>query len=70
MARRLIHTDAITGFKVYRDTDWNEYQVIHPTNANASYHTDDKQDALNTMAAMIEQHKKLPEFIWDAHHNA
>jgi hypothetical protein len=38
--------------KVYRDTDWNEYRVkffecgIHQVEAD--YHTDDKDDALDT----------------------
>jgi len=43
--------------KVYRDTEWNEYvsrlfkdgvELV-----NASYHTDDKEDALDTANSMI-----------------
>ena len=43
--------------KVYRDSDWNEYVCrlfINGTeNKDASYHTDDKLDALDTATAMI-----------------
>jgi hypothetical protein len=43
--------------KVYRDTDWNEYRVkffecgIHQVEAD--YHTDDKDDALDTARLVV-----------------
>jgi len=43
------------GFKLYRDSEWNEYVVKHPTNKNAHYHTDDKDDAIATMDRMIAE---------------
>jgi hypothetical protein len=43
---RLIHTEP-NGIKVYPDTEWQEYRVTIPGNPNASYHTDDKADALS-----------------------
>jgi hypothetical protein len=43
--------------KIYRDTEWDEYVVRLFKNGIeqvlASYHTDDKQDALDTAQAMI-----------------
>lgn len=43
--------------KVYRDTEWDEYSVRLFKNGieqvMASYHTDNKQDALDTALAMI-----------------
>lgn len=43
--------------KVYRDTEWDEYSVRLFKNGIeqvlASYHTPDKQDALDTAQAMI-----------------
>jgi len=43
--------------KVYKDSDWNEYVCrlfINGTeNKDASYHTDDKLDALDTAVAML-----------------
>jgi len=48
--------DALTT-KVYRDTEWDEYSVKLFKNGIeqvlASYHTPDKQDALDTAQAMI-----------------
>ena len=48
--------DALTT-KVYRDTEWDEYVVRLYRNGveqvMASYHTDNKQDALDTALAMI-----------------
>jgi len=44
--------------KVYRDVEWNEYVVKHPTNPNAHYHTDDKDDAMDTAAAMDREHAR------------
>lgn len=65
MSRRLIDTARPFGpfgkpghvAKIYRDSDWNEYQVdLYIDNVkqpDATYHTDDKQDAINTAVAMI-----------------
>ena len=43
--------------KVYKDSEWNEYVCrlfINGTeNKDASYHTDDKLDALDAATAMI-----------------
>lgn len=54
MARKKIHT-AINGdkqAKVYRDAEYNEYRVCFWLDGvkinNADYHTDDKQDAIDT----------------------
>lgn len=44
---RLIHT-VNADVKVYRDTEYDEYVVKVKGKPNASYHTDDKQDALTT----------------------
>ena len=44
---RLIHT-VNSDVKVYRCTEYNEYIVKVKGKPNASYHTDDKQDALDT----------------------
>jgi hypothetical protein len=45
--------------KVYRDTEWDEYSVRVFKNGveqvMASYHTDDKQDAIDTARAMTNQ---------------
>lgn len=35
------------------DADWGEFVVLHPDNADANYHTDDKQDAVDTAKAMF-----------------
>jgi hypothetical protein len=56
-----IHLDGDTTVsletKVYRDTEWDEYSVKLFKNGIeqvlASYHTPDKQDALDTAQAMI-----------------
>lgn len=44
---RLIHT-VNTDVKVYRDAEYDEYVVKVKGKPAASYHTDDKQDAINT----------------------
>ena len=56
MSRYLIKT--LTGLcaatvKVYRDTDWDEFQVVIPGEPDATYHTDDRADALRTAALML-----------------
>lgn len=58
MAKRLVHTATHTTgagtvhtAKVYRDSEWNEWAVLFAkdrnTNFKASYHTGDKQDAID-----------------------
>ena len=37
---------------VQYDVDWSEYQVTVEGNDNATYHTDDKQDAFDTAKDM------------------
>lgn len=39
-------------FKINYDVAYGEYIVIHPHNNNANYHTDDRQDAVDTAYAM------------------
>jgi hypothetical protein len=50
--------DALTT-KVFKDTEWDEYSVRLFKNGIeqvlASYHTDSKQDALDTARAMTNQ---------------
>lgn len=45
--------------KVYRDSNWNEYRVRLYARGRldeaADYFTDDKQDAIDTAAAMVRQ---------------
>ena len=48
---RLIHT-VNADVKVYRDAEWDEYVVKVKGKPEASYHTDDKQDALATANIM------------------
>lgn len=45
MALRIVHkvNDSV---KVYRDTEWQEFVV--KANGEKRYHTDDKQDAIDT----------------------
>ena len=54
--------------RVYRDAEWNEYRVTlaHETVGgalvalpDATYHTDDKGDALNTAQVMMDDHARL-----------
>ena len=44
------------GTKVYRDPDWNEYRVVDIE--GGTYHTDDKDDALDTAQIIDESMKK------------
>lgn len=55
MARRLIHkaehttgAGTVHAAKVYRCTEWNEYQVEFKGAPKATYHTSDKADAVDT----------------------
>lgn len=55
MARKKIHDVANSKdkqAKVYRDSEWNEYRVCFYRHGvkiiGGDYHTDDKQDALDT----------------------
>lgn len=45
--------------KVYRDSNWNEYRVRLYARGRldeaTDYFTDDKQDAIDTAAAMVRQ---------------
>ncbi|WP_338807255.1 hypothetical protein V8U11_11045 [Pseudomonas chlororaphis] len=45
--------------KVYRDSEWGEYQVRLYIQGSllkeANYHTDDKDDACNTARSMINE---------------
>jgi len=61
---RLISTihkasEALT-VKTYKDTDWNEYRVKifieGQHQQDADYHTDDKDDALSTAAAIVAKY--------------
>jgi hypothetical protein len=58
----VLNTDALTT-KVYRDTEWDEYVVRFYRNGIeqvlASYHTNYKQDAVDTAWAMINQGEKV-----------
>jgi hypothetical protein len=46
--------------KTYRDTDWSEYRVKTYIQGqhqqDADYHTDDKQDALDTARAIVARY--------------
>lgn len=46
--------------KTYRDTDWNEYRVKTYIQGqhqqDADYHTDDKQDAIDTAHAIVARY--------------
>lgn len=60
MSRRLIARKVRSDFaaKVYRDSEWNEYRVtMSPTDTPqrilATYHADDKEDALATADRML-----------------
>lgn len=50
MAKRLI--DNVSGARIYRDAEWDEY-VVHFTDGN-TYHTDDLDDARGT-ARVVER---------------
>lgn len=69
MAKRLIHTETHTTSagtvhtaKVYRDSEWNEWQVVFAKDRNtaykASYHTGDKADAVDTAKYHIHRMSK------------
>lgn len=61
MARKLIETikNETLGnvAKVYRDAEWNEYVVVFCAlgvkQEGADYHTDDKEDAINTARVFV-----------------
>jgi hypothetical protein len=46
--------------KVYKDTDWQEYRVKFYIQGqhqeNADYHTDDKQDAIDTAHGQLQRY--------------
>lgn len=46
-----IHTDEVTGAKVYRDSEYKEFQVVpkdEQRGGAGTYYTDDKADAIAT----------------------
>lgn len=53
--------------KVYRDSDWNEYICRLFANGeemvDSSYHTDDKQDALDTANNMLGFYRLRADLI-------
>lgn len=58
----LIHSSIGHTAKIFRDTEWNEYRVkfYSPEGqhySQADYHTDDKQDALDTAQRQITAYK-------------
>lgn len=46
--------------KVVYDAEWGQYQVRVTGNKEATYYTDDKQDALDTAADMVKVHTPNP----------
>lgn len=52
MSKRLVAT--VGPIKVYRDSEWQEYVCVDTTSL-ATYHTDDKQDALDTAKIMAKE---------------
>lgn len=42
-----------TVIRVKRDAEWDEYQVQVSGSPDATYHTDDKDDALGTAKVML-----------------
>jgi hypothetical protein len=64
MSRRRIHTIEATALsaKVHRDPEWKEYvvSVVRNDNGNvlADYHTDDKEDAIATAKAMLQEEEQ------------
>lgn len=60
MSRKLIDGDftATHELKIYRDSEWNEYNAVVRCKANgkrvASYHTDDREDAFSTGRAELK----------------
>ena len=60
------HFDGRFAVKVYYDRDWQEYQVRLYVDGKlyepATYHTDDKQDALDSAPTMLAQFKTYPKF--------
>lgn len=58
MARKLWRT--VGAVKIYRDSEWDEYIVKDTREAGDGYHTDDKQDALDTAAHMNKHYASNP----------
>ena len=52
---RLIHTvrSLRSVVKVYRDTETCEFRCVLDGNPDATYYTDDKEDALGTAECMV-----------------
>lgn len=65
MAKRLIQETNLNGVKVrvMKDSEWNEYVVTVSIGGvkqdDSSYHTDDKQDAIDTASLILEQNASL-----------
>ena len=58
-----LHTSLGYTAKVYRDVEWNEYRVkFYDTDGqhfvNADYHTDDKQEALDSARHILDMYKQ------------
>jgi hypothetical protein len=55
--------------KVYKDSEWNEYVcrlfINGEESVDSSYHTDDKQDALDTANSMLGFYRIRLELIQD-----
>ena len=52
-------------FKLHKDTEWDEWQVVvrinGKTNEAKTYHASDKDDAIATRHAMMEELEEHPE---------
>jgi len=57
MTRKLIQTttSGANTVKVYIDYSWEEYQVTLVGQPEATYHTNDRLDALDTAKAMLSR---------------
>jgi len=59
MILRLLCSIADSGYaaNVYRDIEWDEFRVrfydVHGHLTESDYHTDDKEDALDTAASIV-----------------
>ena len=70
MSRRLIsilrsvNDQSVVRVKVYRDSDWREFQCEIPGKPDATYYTDDRTDALSTAQKMRDE-EDLNEAVHD-----
>lgn len=64
MTKCLIQETNMNGIKVriVKDTEWNEFQVMLSIGGvkqdDSTYHTDDKQDAIDTAQFIIDKYVK------------